>query len=443
MILLDIYTFLGRIHPLFIHLPIGFILLAIIFDGVSYHKKFGYLRDAVSFTLLLGFASAVMSCLLGFVLSMSGDYDTLSLSNHRLAGILLTLLTGVLYGMTTPIFRSIIPGVPRRIFSALSILTLLLVAYTGHQGAVLTHGDDYITWETLLHREREKPARAEEAMIFEDVVQPILDQRCKQCHQRSKRKGQLSIESLASILKGGKHGPAVVPGDISESELFQRITLDPSHEEFMPSEGKAPLTKTETEVIRWWIEKGMAVDKKKIVEIRDYQQISSLVGSLLKLDGHSVEEANFSDQLLNANIPSTIDMTLVKNLRKKGLVVRVMFQNPVMLDVTLPPRSGKKMEDILPDLRAVSKNIVWLNLSDNNFSGNDLEIISDMSNVQKLRLEKNPVSDAIVDHLEGLEYLEAVNLNETNISEVGAEKLRRNPSIKRIYTWKTKVKPNI
>ena len=251
------------------------------------------------------------------------------------------------------------------------------------------------------------------------------------------------MESLASLLKGGKHGPAVVPGDIGESELFKRITLDPSHEEFMPSEGKAPLTKTETEVIRWWIEKGMAVDKKKIAEIEDHQRISPLVGSLLELDGHSEEEMNFPDQALNTNIPSTINMTLLENLRKKGLVVRVMFQKPVMLDVTLPPRSGKKMEDIIKDLRAVSKNIIWLNLSDNNFAENDLAVIKDMTHVQKLRLEKNPVSDAISDHLQDLQFLEAVNLNETNISDACVGKLRRNPSLKRIYTWKTKARTSI
>ena len=51
------------------------------------------------------------------------------------------------------------------------------------------------------------------------------------------------------------------------------------------------------------------------------------------------------------------------------------------------------MEVIVNGLRPVAKNIVWLNLSDNDFTDSDLEILTHMSNVEKLRLEKNPISE--------------------------------------------------
>lgn len=436
MILLDIFTFLGRMHPLIIHLPIGFLLLAIIFDIVSYHKKFKYLNRAVPFTLLIGFASAATACVLGYMLSRTGDYDHQILNNHKLTGISLALMAGMLYGVTTSSFKKII-RVPRPLFSALSAATFILLSYTGHQGANLTHGANYITLETLMHKEREKPASIEEAMIFEDVVHPILEKRCMQCHQAGKKKGRLSMESLATMLKGGKSGAAVVPGNLVESELFRRITLDPSHEDFMPTDGKTPLTKAETDIIRWWIEKGMAVEGKRISELRDHGEIKPLAASFLGLGGHAAEVNILTGQKINAEIPDTLDMTRVENLRKKGLMVRVLLQKPVMLDVTLPPRSGKKMGDIVNDLKPVVRNIVWLNLSDNGFTENDLGILEHMSNVEKLRLEKNPISDGIGAHLERLKYLEAVNLNETKISPAGLSKLQQNPAIQRVYTWKT------
>jgi hypothetical protein len=38
--------------------------------------------------------------------------------------------------------------------------------------------------------------------------------------------------------------------------LLRRITVDPSDEEFMPAEGKTPLTARQAEIIRWWIGAG-------------------------------------------------------------------------------------------------------------------------------------------------------------------------------------------
>jgi hypothetical protein len=40
------------------------------------------------------------------------------------------------------------------------------------------------------------------------------------------------------------------------SELLRRITLPAEDEEFMPAEGKTPLTAEQVEIIRWWIAVG-------------------------------------------------------------------------------------------------------------------------------------------------------------------------------------------
>ncbi|WP_449436476.1 hypothetical protein [Pedobacter steynii] len=48
------------------------------------------------------------------------------------------------------------------------------MSYSGHQGASLTHGNDYLTFQALMQQERKKPATVEQAILFEDVIQPIL-----------------------------------------------------------------------------------------------------------------------------------------------------------------------------------------------------------------------------------------------------------------------------
>ena len=56
MIFTDIITFLGRFHPLVVHLPIGFLLMGAAFNVLSYFPNYRFLKDATSFTLLAGFS---------------------------------------------------------------------------------------------------------------------------------------------------------------------------------------------------------------------------------------------------------------------------------------------------------------------------------------------------------------------------------------------------
>ena len=94
------------------------------------------------------------------------------------------------------------------------------------------------------------------ADVFADVIQPMLEKRCGSCHQESNRKGGLSLVSHADVMRGGKEFPAVVPGNLAESELYYRITLPHGSEGFMPQENKTPLTEEQVEIIAWWIDAG-------------------------------------------------------------------------------------------------------------------------------------------------------------------------------------------
>jgi uncharacterized membrane protein len=440
MILTDIITFLGRFHPLVVHLPIGFLLMGAVFNVLSYFPNYRSLKDAMSFTLLAGFISALAACVLGYLLSKSGEYDPDVLSQHRLSGILLAILSGILWSLTTG-FYSRFMMISKKIVTTLCLLLVLLTAYTGHQGGTLTHGSDYLSLETLRHQTREKPAKAEDALVFEDVILPMFERRCEGCHQKGKRKGRLIVSTYAQLMKGGKHGPVLVPGKPEESELYRRITLDPGHEDFMPTDGKTPLTKIEIEIIRWWIESADASEGRKLLDVKGYEKITPLVASLLKLPGARPlpEPETSAMRAVNAAIPSKTDMAAVSILRQKGLTVRVMLHEPVMLDVTMPAKSGITMRDIEKELSFVAGNVIWLNVSDNNLTENDLQILKQMANLEKLRLEKNPVGDGIVDLLSQLQHLEAVNLNETLLSDSGLARLHGHPGLQRVYSWNAAV----
>ena len=440
MIVLDIFTFSGRLHPLIVHLPIGFILLATLFDILSYLQKYRYLKQTVPLILLIGFVAAVLACVFGYVLSLSGDYDKDTLTHHKFSGITLAIICGVLYFWSTGMFRKYLQ-VGDKLFSALLLGLVVLMSYSGHQGASLTHGNDYLTFRTLMQQERKKPSTVEQAMLFEDIVQPILQKKCVQCHRDGKQKGELSLESLVALKKGGKSGQAVVSGKPDASELFIRITLDEDHKDFMPADGKPPLTKNEVKLIAWWIKEGKAEGSKTIAEIKNTSTLKPMVALFLGIGGLTDTEDDGSEvaQVINPDLPLVVDTMHITNLKNKGVRVRMMLNKPVMLDVTLPPKSAIKVSDVKADILKLAKNIVWLNFSDNELTDQQLDFLPALTNLEKLRLDKNPVTDQLSDYLISLKHLEAVNLNETKITDATTLKLKKNPGIQRVYSWKTSI----
>jgi hypothetical protein len=371
--------------------------------------------------------------LLGYLLSLSGDYEYFQLNRHKLTGIAVAILSGLLFLLTTKKITSRLV-IPEKILSVVFVALLFLMTYTGHQGGNLTHGSDYLSMTVLQGGERKKLVTVEEAMLFEDVVQPMLIQRCGQCHASGKLKGQLSVQSLAALLKGGKSRAAVVVGNLQESELYQRITMDHSNEKFMPADGKTPLTNQEVAIIKWWIEKGNATAGVKMASLKTADEIKSNVAAWLGL-GDAGAIAENIEREVNPDIPKNVDPNQLDSLRSKGMQVRIMSHNPVMLDLTLPAGATQPLSAMKSHLKAVAKNVVWLNLSHNNCTDASLDFLPLMSNLEKLRLEKNPLTDGIVNQLSGLQHLEALNLNETGVTAAGLEKLKSMAGLKRVYSW--------
>lgn len=436
MMVLNISTFIGHLHPLVVHLPIGFLVLALLFEQLSHFKKFEPLKSSIQATLLLGFVTAVMSCIFGYVLSLSGEYDLIKISNHKIAGITLAVLAGLLFLLTTDSVKNKV-SINRWIFSSLCLIAFITTLYTGHQGGSLTHGSDYLSLKIITERERRKPTNVGEALLFEDIVQPLLVQRCGQCHREGKMKGQLSVQTLDNLLKGGKSRPAVVAGMLGKSELYNRITLDPSNEKFMPADGKTPLTKAEVEIIQWWIEKGMAEKGKKIADLKNASAIQAKAAAFLGLTGpqNGNEITSNENGQVNPDIPTSFNNALIDSLRNNGVNVRVMLHQPVMLDITLPAGNGASLNSIKSTLRSIAKNVIWLNLSNNGLTENELDFLPLMSNLEKLRLEKNPLTDKILLQLSGLHHLEVLNLNETNVTSSGIAQIKQIPGVKRVYQW--------
>ncbi len=256
-----LYT-LGRFHPLFVHLPIGIIIAVVLMEWLLRDSEVRMLLTARRFLLTLSLLAAIGSVVTGLLLESEGGYSGATVTLHKWLGIFMTLL------LTATTVLAWGRGENRWQFISYRVclfLTLVLMVFGSHHGAVMTHGRDFLT-EHLFAEKQAAPAReplkAEEfveiddgMLQFERDILPILEASCIECHGPDKQKSELRMDTLAFIEIGSEYGPAVVPGEPDESPLYYLTTYHPEDPDFMPEDGE-PLTEEQQETLRLWIEQG-------------------------------------------------------------------------------------------------------------------------------------------------------------------------------------------
>lgn len=95
---------------------------------------------------------------------------------------------------------------------------------------------------------------------FNKEIHPFFKRNCLACHNNSKAKAKLVLETASDIRKGSSNGPVVVPGKAAESLLFTTSAHLVVEDEIMPPEdnkSKAKnLTPQELALLRLWIDQG-------------------------------------------------------------------------------------------------------------------------------------------------------------------------------------------
>ncbi len=94
---------------------------------------------------------------------------------------------------------------------------------------------------------------------FNRDIRPILSDKCFQCHgpDATQRKGKLRLDSAqASRTPADSGSPAIVPGNLDESELYERVSSTDRDEQMPPAKTGKPLTAAEIQKLKTWIEEG-------------------------------------------------------------------------------------------------------------------------------------------------------------------------------------------
>src|SRR5262249_40318811 len=91
---------------------------------------------------------------------------------------------------------------------------------------------------------------------FSRDVAPIIENKCLVCHSGNvvDSNGKLDMSTYAGIMKGGKRGPAVVPGKSGESNMF--LFCSRQKKPIMPPKTEDPLSPQELTLIKLWIDQG-------------------------------------------------------------------------------------------------------------------------------------------------------------------------------------------
>ncbi|TWU09360.1 Planctomycete cytochrome C [Symmachiella macrocystis] len=107
---------------------------------------------------------------------------------------------------------------------------------------------------------------AAEPVDFNRDIKPIFSDRCYTCHgpDEEQRQAELRLdrrEGLLATVEAGEGTHVVKPGDLSNSEVFLRITSDDETLRMPPADANLDLTQGEIDLIKRWIEQGAVWDK--------------------------------------------------------------------------------------------------------------------------------------------------------------------------------------
>jgi len=434
LVLLSFIEFIGHFHPLLVHLPIGFLLIALLLHWMSLKNKYASLQPAIPVILLFGTVAAFTSCITGYLLSISDDYDQSIVSWHMWMGIAVTLVSLMLYAKEkNPLF-----GVNKQL---LAIGLFVLVMVTGHLGGSLTHGSDYLTkpLRQMLNGDSAasaviKPiANLPEAVVYTDIIRPILESNCYGCHNANKQKGGLRMDELSLLMKGGKNGKIIEPGNPTESEMIKRLLLPIDDDDHMPPKEKPQPTESQLALLQWWITN----NADPIKSVREFAQTDKIKPILTALQTTVVAE-----QKARTDIPvvtvAPADEKIIEQLKGRNIVVLPVAQNTHYLMASFVTDSivDKKDLELLSQLKP---QLIWLKLNITNITDEDLSTISQLTNLTKLDLSNTFISDKGLAFLTANIRLQTLNLVGTKVTVAGITALKNLHQLQTLYLYKTGV----
>lgn len=411
----------GRLHLMLLHFPLVLLGLAVwmeLFHFIGGRTSSSSVRFGRSL-LFAGTWLAGITVVMGLFLSSEDGYAGEALTWHRWTGASLFFAASVLCLISgKPWYGKAFAGL-----GAMGITGLLLM--TGHYGATLTHGDGFIL-QPIAQKINTRPVTMDEAIVYADVIQPILERKCVTCHNENKLKGELLLTDSVGLLAGGKTGPLFIPGNSEVSLMMQRIHLPIDQEKHMPPDGNAQLTSSEITLLSLWINQEIGFHKK-LIDLPEDDSIRVMAAAFF---------TPVTDSSSIYDFPAADEQLITKLNTEDRNISRVSKQSPA-LEVSIYRRDGYGVKQ-LEELGDIREQIVTLKLNKLPVRDEDLKTIGRFVNLRRLELNFSDITDGGLRALTELKQLRTLSLSGTKVTYAGLKDAM--PSfgkLKTITLWNT------
>ena len=427
--------FLGRFHPLLVHLPIGFLILAILIEIYCSIFKIRINPSIINFTWFVAFFSSVLTTILGLLIAETGHYIDENLSMHKIFGLSLTGITFISWFLRLSIFSNLFSSSLKTLSN---VIVVVLLTLTGHYGGNLTHGETYLVdyapeqiKELVVNKNKNIELEIDSVKIYNDLIQPIFNQKCVSCHNKEISRGNLNMDSYSNLLKGGSSGNPINKSDPRKSLLIKRITMPTSELKYMPPDGE-PVSFDEIKTLIWWIN-NFDKSNEKLASLKVEDDIKESLEILYSL--------NFKEkQWFEKIVVEKLDESLIQNIDNTTFQIKYISDDKKFLSVKYLKKNAS-INDI-EKLQKISNNITYLTAKSSNLSNDIIKSISNFKNIVKLEIQDNNIDDESIEILQSLNNLEILNIHNTKITNRAIESLKNFKNLKRAYVWGTSISKN-
>ena len=427
--LTELLDFLGSLHPLIVHLPIGIVLLTIAID-VFMRNKNNSVQRVITMGWFFSFFSGLLAALFGWFLGDNGYYFESQIDIHKWSGIAFVSICFIIWLLRYINFRF-----TKSFNRSVNLTSIILLTITGHFGGEMTHGQNYL-FENLPYTQKKisvttlsetKRSNNDSLFVYEDLIHPVLEEKCIACHNQNLASGGLNMSSIETMIKGGNSGAGIQNGNPFKSLIYKRVSFPHDHPKFMPPTG-VPLSYDQIATLEWWIDNG-AEKQMPVTLTRNDPKTLRLMELQYGLD---LREKTFLETLTLSS-PSQEDL---KSIEGEEYIWR--FLNPEQSFLDLKFTKKKIAINDLLKVQSIKNNITWLNLADCMLNDNHLSFISNFPNLTRLRIQRNPlVTNKGIEALQKLEHLTELNLYGTRVSNNTLITLGQMKSLKKLFVWNT------
>jgi len=261
-------------------------------------------------------------------------------------------------------------------------------------------------------------------LVYEEVINPILNNKCVSCHNPKKSKGGLLLHNEKAILKGGENGKVIVTRNSDNSDLYHRMTLPIEDDAHMPPDGKTQPTNEEIKLVGAWIDAGHPFKGS----VKDAGMRKELFLSFFP----KKHEYDYPDiEITKAPKDSILA------LEKTGVHVDLISKSTNFLSVSAINKPSFQDSDF-ETLLSIKKNIARLDLGGTQITDALVEKLVQFPNLTVLKLDHTAVTGNTIDTLESLKHLKSINLTGSQFEAIHAEKLSNFPKLQRVFLYRTK-----